>query len=122
MGPVYEPFYLVEKSQSIVPGCGFEPEHLERSAMGAMGKELRQKHGVALSGTGVRVLARSLGCGRAVPSAPSLSRQRALTAFVGVAVFSCALVQGLLLSVMVFIRFPVSAGTGADPSLERSPP
>lgn len=79
---------------------------------GAMGKELRQKHRVASSGKGL--LARST-----LRPPPSLGQ--GLTAFVGVAVFSCALVQGLLLSVMVFIRFAVSAGTGADPSLERSP-
>lgn len=55
------------------------------------------------------------------PEPPSLSRKRELTAFVGVAVFSCTLVQGLLLSVMIFISFPVPARTGTDPSLKRPP-
>jgi len=58
---------------------------------------------------------------RQSPPEPPPSPGTGLTALVGVAVFGCALVQGLLLSVMVFISFPVSAGTGTDPSLERPP-
>lgn len=41
-----------------------------------------------------------------------------LTALVGIAVLGCAFIQGLLLSVVVFISFPVPAWAGADPTLE----
>lgn len=47
---------------------------------------------------------------------------RGLTALVGVAVLGRALVQGLLLSEMILVGFPVPAGTGTDPPLEGSPP
>lgn len=90
--------------------------------LGAMAKGLRQKHPHGFEGqAGGQVLAGSLGLRLSSALSPLPLLARGLTAFVGVAVFSRALVQGLLLSVMVFISFAVSAGTGTDPSLERSP-
>ena len=62
VGPVYQTPDLVEKSQGIVPGCGFEPQLLGRSDSGWVGKEPRQKHphGLERQGGGA-----ARGCGRA---------------------------------------------------------
>lgn len=122
-GPRHETSGLVKKGQSTAPGCGLEPELLEHCGFGdgdGKGAEAEAQHGFerpGAAGAGQGPGAAAEQC----PRAPLPPPARGLTAFVGVAVFSGALVQSLLLSVMVLISFAVSAGTGADPSLERSP-
>lgn len=121
VGPIYEASGLAGKHEASCLDADLSPNLCSAVILGAVGTEPRQKQRRGFERWGVQGLARLWLWQSSALSPPPPLPAEALTAFVGVAVLSCALVQGLLLSVMVFIGFPVPARTGADPPLERSP-
>lgn len=76
VGPIYETLDLVKKGQSIVPGCGFEPELLERRDFGCNGKgaEAEASHGFEQQG-GAGAGQESGAVAEQCPEPPSLSQQ-----------------------------------------------